>query len=53
MSSKSALTRAITHRVLRCAGSLFAIKAILNLAQAHHRALPPPLTLLNDTGGSK
>jgi hypothetical protein len=53
MSSKSALksaTRAITHPVLRCAGVLFAPKAILNLAQAHHMALRPPLTPLNDTG---
>jgi len=53
MSSKGALgsaTRAITHRVLRCAGSLFALKAILNLPQAHHMALRPPLTPLNDTG---
>jgi hypothetical protein len=53
MSSKSALgsaTRAITHRVLRCAGGLFAPKAIFNLGQAHQMALRPPLTPLNDTG---
>ena len=53
MSTKSALgsaTRAITHRVLRCAGSLFALMAILNLAQDHHTALQPPLTLLNEAG---
>jgi hypothetical protein len=53
MSSKSALENAagaITHRVLRCAGGLFALKAILNLPQAHHIALRPPLTPLNDTG---
>jgi hypothetical protein len=49
MSSKGALGSA-THRVPRCAGSLFALKAIPNLAQPHHTAPRPPLTPLSDTG---